>query len=339
MSASAQPGDLARTTVICPWRNRTTISVVIPTYNGASYVPHALDSILHQTVLPDEIVVVDDCSSDGTATAVEALAPTASVPIHVIQLRRNSGGPARPINTGIEAATSDLIAVLEQDDRATPIRIARSIAAATRFPSAGLICGRVRLRPSTGPVRDDLWKDGRDQFADLPLFPIADGIYRTESADLLRALLERNVVFTNSNAVFPRSVWRRVGGFDCAYGICTDLDFNLKVARVLPFVVIDDVLCEYHQRHDSLYNRNVAPSGESPAQREAAFIRMRHALRNYDPSSDIAVEWYWRARHLLTSAWRRHDWRQSCIILSTLFSSGMLRTRAIRKFLRMVRSI
>jgi glycosyltransferase involved in cell wall biosynthesis len=317
-------------------RRRFTISVVIPSYNGAPYIAGTIASILDQTVLPDEIIVVDDCSRDDTVTVVQDLARTASAPIHVLQLRRNSGGPASPINAGVEAATSDLIAVLEQDDRPTPTRIARSLEAAMLLPSAGLICGRVRLISSSESVRDDLWKDGRAQFSDLSLTPIAPSMYRAESADLLLSLLHRNIVFTNSNAVFSRPIWRRVGGFDPRYSICADLDFNLKVARISPFVIIDDVLCEYHQHHDSLYNRNVDLAGQSPAYLEATVIRMRHALQNYPPSSDVADEWFGEGRRLLTSAWGRHDWKLRCSILSALCLHGALYSRAIRKLRRMV---
>jgi len=319
-------------------RSRLTISVVIPSYNGASYIGGSISSILDQTVLPDEIIVVDDCSQDDTVTVVSDLARTARAPIRVLRSRRNSGGPASPINAGVEAATSDLIAVLEQDDRPTPTRIACSLAAATLLPSAGLICGRVQMTPSPGQLQDDLWKDGRPQFSDLSLTAIAPSMYRADSADLLRSLLNRNIVFTNSNAVFPRSIWRRVGGFDAKYSICADLDFNLKVARISPFVIIDDVLCEYHRHSDSLYNRNVDLAGQSPAYFEAAYIRMRHALQSYHPSSDVANDWFEEGRRLLTAAWRRDDWKGTCRILSVLCSHGALFHRAIGKLRRKVMS-
>jgi hypothetical protein len=161
-------------------------------------------------------------------------------------------------------------------------------------------------------------------------------MYRAESADLVLSLLHRNIVFTNSNAVFFRSIWTRVGGFDARYSICADLDFNLKVARISPFVIIDDVLCEYHQHHDSLYSRNVDIAGQSPAYLEATVIRMRHALQNYPPSSDVANEWFWEGRDLLSSAWGRHDWKAGCSILSTLCVHGALYSRAIRKLRRIV---
>ena len=312
------------------------ISVVIPSYNGAAYIRGAMESVLRQTVLPQEIIVADDSSRDGTVATVEDVARTAAVPLRILRLRRNSGGPAHPINVGVQAATSELIAVVEQDDRMMPTRISRSLDAAKAFPSAGLICGRVRMKSPAGRYRDDLWKDGRQQFDDLTLTRIGDGLYRADSEDVLRCLLRRNIVFGNSNVVFPRSVWKRVGGFDRKYRICTDLDFNLKVARVAPFAVIDEVLGEYYQRPDGLYNSNVDVDGKGPAQFEAAFIRMRHALQSYDPNTAGAKEWYWGACQMLKSELRRRDWKRCCSILGTLCSSGALQNRVTAKLRRMV---
>ena len=311
---------------------RITLSVVIPTYNGAVSIRDTIGCISRQTVLPDEIIVVDDCSIDGTLSVVEDLCRASATPTRVLRTRRNSGGPAGPINAGVEAATSDLIAVVEQDDHPTAVRIARSLEAAKLLPSAGLICGRVRMRSFTsGTIRDDLWRDGRLQFSDLTLTPIAPRVYRAESAEIVRSLLNRNIVFTNSNAVFPRSVWRRVGGFDSRYQVCADLDFNLKVAREHPFAIIDEVLCEYLQHDDSLYSRNVDVSGHSRAHFEAALIRMRHALRSYGPTTELGTEWYWEARELLRSAWRHGEWKGGYLILSVLCASGALRSHAMKK--------
>jgi glycosyltransferase involved in cell wall biosynthesis len=110
--------------------------------------------VLRQTTLPGEILVVDDCSSDRTVAIVTELAGRSSTPIRIIRLEQNRGGPARPINVGVEPAALDLIAVLEQDDHMAPTRVARSAEAADQFPTAGLICGRVRLRSPEGELRE-----------------------------------------------------------------------------------------------------------------------------------------------------------------------------------------
>lgn len=313
----------------------STISVVIPSYDGAAYIRDTIGSVLRQTVLPAEIVVVDDCSEDRTVAAVSEVAEGAAIPVRLVRLGRNSGGPAHPINVGVEAASSPLVAVLEQDDLMTPTRIARSLAAFAAFPAAGLVCGRVRLRSSSGTIREDLWWDGHRQFDELSLAPIAAGVYRADSPDVISALLRRNIVFTNSNAVFSRETWQHVGGFDRAFRICSDLDFNLKVARVAPFALIDEVVCDYYQRDDSLYNSNRGPErGYSPAQSEAALIRLQHATRLYGPRSQLGREWYRRGWRMLASDCKHLRWRQGARVLRVLYSTGGVSWHAATTLLR-----
>src|SRR6266545_2753154 len=73
----------------------TAVTVVVPTYNGRAYLPEAIQSVWAQTRLPDELIVVDDASSDRTADVAEELLQASPVPARVIRLPRNSGGPAR----------------------------------------------------------------------------------------------------------------------------------------------------------------------------------------------------------------------------------------------------
>ena len=99
---------------------KSSVSVIIPAFNGAAFIGQALKSIFAQTLAPLEIVVVDDASRDGTLDIVSTLAPCSPVPLKVIQLFRNSGGPARPMNIGIAAAAGEFFSVLDQDDLYVP---------------------------------------------------------------------------------------------------------------------------------------------------------------------------------------------------------------------------
>jgi glycosyltransferase involved in cell wall biosynthesis len=98
------------------------VSCIVPCFNGAPYLAETLDSILAQTYRHLEVIVVDDGSTDDSAEIVRRYGN--DVRYH----RRANGGPAAAYNTGIELATGDLIAFLEQDDLWLPDKTRRQLA-------------------------------------------------------------------------------------------------------------------------------------------------------------------------------------------------------------------
>jgi glycosyltransferase involved in cell wall biosynthesis len=87
-----------------------SISVVIPAYNTAEHIGRAIDSVLGQSVAANEIIVVDDGSTDGTAKVVAGFGDK------VKYIRQDNAGVSVARNTGIAAATGDWIAFLDSDD-------------------------------------------------------------------------------------------------------------------------------------------------------------------------------------------------------------------------------
>lgn len=94
-------------------------SVIIPVYNGAAFVSKAINSCLYQTVLPNEIIVIDDASTDETALAVQ------SIHSDLVRYQRNTqnSGPSFSRNKGIESAKHEWILFLDADDIFHPQKI------------------------------------------------------------------------------------------------------------------------------------------------------------------------------------------------------------------------
>ncbi|MEN8262306.1 MAG: glycosyltransferase family 2 protein [Nitrospirota bacterium] len=84
------------------------ISIVIPTYNAAKFMPGLMDSIFKQAVDDMEVIIVDDCSTDNTVEIVE------KYPVKVVRMEKN-GGPARARNRGVNEARGEIIFFLDSD--------------------------------------------------------------------------------------------------------------------------------------------------------------------------------------------------------------------------------
>lgn len=119
------------------------ISVVMATYNGRAHVEEQLASILAQTRLPDEIVVVDDASHDGTPDLVEAALAKGAVPYRLLRHAANQGA-TRTFCDGIRAAANDWIALSDWDDVWYPERLA-VLAEHAEQPGAGLVFSDMRV--------------------------------------------------------------------------------------------------------------------------------------------------------------------------------------------------
>jgi glycosyltransferase involved in cell wall biosynthesis len=93
------------------------ISTIMAAYNGERYIAQALESVLAQTLPSDEIIVVDDGSSDHTPDILRQFAT------HVRIIRQQNYGAARALNVGIAASTGDALAFIDCDDLWLPDKL------------------------------------------------------------------------------------------------------------------------------------------------------------------------------------------------------------------------
>ena len=123
-------------------------SIIIPAYNAENYIGLTLNSIIQQTYEDFECLVIDDGSTDNTI----AVATSFNDPRIKILSGSNSGGPAKPRNVGLNNASGEYIFMFDSDDIMLPKKLALSVDALDRNPSANLLFTNFQSIDENGKV-------------------------------------------------------------------------------------------------------------------------------------------------------------------------------------------
>lgn len=205
------------------------VSVIIPTYNRARTIARALNSVFTQTYGPLEVIVVDDGSTDGTT---EALAPYGD---RIQLVRQKNQGPAAARNTGIKAATGEIITFLDDDDSWLPDKIERQVKLLQATRSSGVkccVCNAKMVYP-TGAVTS---------FARAGLHPAQpEGIWTNPT----EVLIDRFVLFNQVIAVW-RETLEEAGYFRQDLWLMEDYDLALRLSLMGPWAFMTDPLVIWH---------------------------------------------------------------------------------------------
>lgn len=212
-----------------------TISVVIPTYNRLAYLREALASVLAQTRPADEILVVDDGSTDGTEEALRAM------PAPVRYFRQQNAGPAAARNHGLSEARGDWIAFLDSDDLWVPEKLAAQLEFLEQHPGVDFLFAHM---VNFGPHGEDPGPEILD--------PAVNAYCRANAANLtefLDCLLQVNPVPT-STVIFRRTKMQQVGCLREDIGYADDYQWWLRWALAARCGFLDRVL-EKRRLHGS----------------------------------------------------------------------------------------
>lgn len=205
--------------------------MVIPTRNRPRRTLRAIRSVLAQSRPPEEVIVVDDGSTDETAHRVRSEAP--SVRLLVGEHR----GVSAARNRGIDAASGEWIALLDSDDEWRPEKLEAQLDALAGAPDHRLC------------HTDEIWiRDGRR------VNPRRR--HRKHGGEIYRRCLPLCAI-SPSAVVIHRSVFERVGLFDEALPACEDYDLWLRVASRYPVLYLDRRLVVKHGGHDDQLSRTV----------------------------------------------------------------------------------
>ena len=228
-TAESYPGALDR---VPQEGNGETVSVIVPCFNKAAYVRRTLESIDAQTLEPLEVVVINDCSTDSSALAIDEWSRSTAIPCTILTHGVNLGLNAS-LNDGIRASKGEFLIFLDADDRLLPEMITNSLRRFRQSPRTGMVYGdALVVDPDGRPDHDTFLTETRG--ADRP-----EGM-------IFRNLFKRHNFMPVSSVTVRRSVLARVGLFDerLAY---QDYDMWLRVSWRFPVAFSGSVDAEIVQ--------------------------------------------------------------------------------------------
>lgn len=227
------------------------VSVVVTVLNEAKSLPRLLDSLAAQNRRPDEVVVCDGGSTDGTSALLYA---EDRFPLRVVERRGANISQGR--NVAISAATGDIIAVTDAGVRLDPEWLA-SIIAPLEDQEASIVAGFFRPDPQT-------------------LFETAMGATVLPE---LQDIRPQRFLPSSRSVAFRKSAWKDVGGYPEWLDYCEDLIFDFRLrSRYGPFVFVPQALVYFRPRSSLRafflqYYRYARGDGK------ADLWRLRHAIR------------------------------------------------------------
>lgn len=214
-----------------------SVSAVIPAYNSDATLGRTLDSALAQTRPADEIIVIDDASTDGTAALARSYAGRG---VRLLSLPERRGAAAAR-NAGTCAANGLWVAFLDADDEWLPAKLEKQIAAISSNPGATFVfCASEEFSPAGQSLGDT--------FRNWPV---------TTGSEAWKALLACNFVATPT-VVARREHLLQWGGFDETLNVAEDQDMWIRLALAGPPAYVPDSLVRVHMRPGSLSSWRLA---------------------------------------------------------------------------------
>jgi glycosyltransferase involved in cell wall biosynthesis len=203
-----------------------TITAVVAAYNAEAWIAETLSAILGQSRPPDEIVVVDDGSTDGTAAVLRRFADRVRI------VTRENGGCPAAFNTAFAHATCDYVAMCGADDVWEPRKLEWHARTLAEHPQVDVL------------------------FGDAQLFGLADGTYAKPPGEgvldgrALRDALYRENVICAPSIVIRRNLFERLGPFVERFG-ADDLEYWMRCLRSGAVFFYDPRVLLRYRRHES----------------------------------------------------------------------------------------
>lgn len=209
----------------------SNVSVVIPSFNRAHVLPRAIDSVLAQSLAVDEIIVVDDGSTDDTAALIQSRYP------QVRYFQQANAGVSAARNRGIREAQGEWIALLDSDDEWLPTKLS------TQF---------VHLREAPGHKlihSDEIWIRNGERVNQMKKHTKKGGWVYQHCLPLC--------AISPSASLLHHSLFEELGLFDETLPACEDYDMWLRITARYPVLYCDTpLILKYGGHEDQLSQKH-----------------------------------------------------------------------------------
>jgi glycosyltransferase involved in cell wall biosynthesis len=239
------------------------VSVVLPTYNQAEYLPQALDSVLNQTWRDYELIVVNDGSTDDTPRILDECQQRHSFTV----IHQENQKLPRALNTGFRLARGQYLTWTSSDNVMLPHMLEVLVDALDRHPQVGLV------------------------YADWEVIDEQDIVIgAVQTLDFDRYLLMRTN-YINACFLYRRACQDAVGLYDPEYIHAEDWEYWLRISRTFDMMHVPQTLYQYRVHGSSLTEMDVLTQadGQSIGYRKLAAEFRAHPLAWY--FSKLKWEW------------------------------------------------
>jgi glycosyltransferase involved in cell wall biosynthesis len=214
------------------------ISVVMPIYNAGAFLPTAIESIINQTYTDFELLLINDCSTDGSLEVMQRYA-AANPALRVIQTERNLG-LIGSLNVGFAAARGTYIARMDQDDIALPARFEKQVAFLEANPDVAIVGSHVQVISDSGRF-GEVWH------------------YPTTREGVRKGVAEK-VCFAHPAVMIRRSIFSDAAltpPYRQDFKNCEDVDLWKRICSRHAGANIDEVLLHYRIHSSNMSTNNI----------------------------------------------------------------------------------
>jgi glycosyltransferase involved in cell wall biosynthesis len=255
------------------------VTVIVPNYNHARFLPKRLESIFKQTYQDFDLILLDDCSTDESREILSQHANDPRVQIEFNQ--KNSGCPFKQWNKGVRLARGRYVWIAESDDYADERFLERLVSVLDSDAGVAIAYCRSWEIDDEGRIKAFVDTDGRYMDAtrwshDFALMDVA------ERKDFFRYT---NPIANASAGVFRKEIYDRVGGADESFRVCGDWKLWASMAAAGTIAYVAEAL-NYYRFHE----KSVRSKSEDDAKGIVETLRVVRMLKGEEQPAPLPLE-------------------------------------------------